>query len=137
MAEDESPRSRRTLRRALLAAGRAAALIAIVTGINGLIAPNRPIWGYAVAVFLGGIASGLLTAVIAGVLALIGMVVFFSAPGALGWLSVAIAAIAGGGMVARMTDRPFWRGAVRQLILGAVAAGITYLIGMAVGHVAA
>ena len=96
MAEDESPRSRRTLRRALLAAGRAAALIAIVTGINGLIAPNRPIWGYAVAVFLGGIASGLLTAVIAGVLALIGMVVFFSAPGALGWLSVAIAAIAGG-----------------------------------------
>ncbi|PYQ27527.1 MAG: hypothetical protein DMF57_18290, partial [Acidobacteria bacterium] len=71
MAEDESPRSRRTLRRALLAAGRAAALIAIVTGINGLIAPNRPIWGYAVAVFLGGIASGLLTAVIAGVLALI------------------------------------------------------------------
>jgi len=96
MAEDESPRSRRTLRRALLAAGRAAALIAIVTGINGLIAPNRPVWGYAIAVFLGGIASGLLTAVIAGVLALIGMVVFFSAPGALGWLSVAIAAIAGG-----------------------------------------
>ena len=49
----------------------------------------------------------------------------------------AVAAIAGGGMVARMTDRPFWRGAVRQLILGALAAGITYLIGMAVGHVAA
>jgi VIT1/CCC1 family predicted Fe2+/Mn2+ transporter len=49
----------------------------------------------------------------------------------------AVAAIAGGGMVARMTDRPFWRGAVRQLILGACAAGITYLIGMAVGHVAA
>jgi VIT1/CCC1 family predicted Fe2+/Mn2+ transporter len=48
----------------------------------------------------------------------------------------AVAAIAGGGMVARMTDRPFWRGAVRQLILGAIAAGITYLIGMAVGHVA-
>jgi CheY-like chemotaxis protein len=96
MAEDESPRSRRTLRRALLAAGRAAALIAIVTGVNGLIAPNQPVWGYAVAVFLGGIASGLLTALIAGVLALIGMVAFFSAPGALGWLSVAIAAIAGG-----------------------------------------
>ena len=48
----------------------------------------------------------------------------------------AVAAIAGGGMVARLTDRPFWRGAVRQLILGACAAGITYLIGMAVGHVA-
>ena len=48
----------------------------------------------------------------------------------------AVAAIAGGGMVARLTDRPFWRGAVRQLILGAAAAGITYLIGMGVGQVA-
>jgi len=48
----------------------------------------------------------------------------------------AVAAIAGGGMVARLTNRPFWRGAVRQLILGAAAAGITYLIGMAVGQVA-
>jgi VIT1/CCC1 family predicted Fe2+/Mn2+ transporter len=47
----------------------------------------------------------------------------------------AIAAIAGGGMVARLTDRPFWRGAVRQLVLGAFAVAITYLIGMAVGHV--
>jgi len=49
----------------------------------------------------------------------------------------AVAAIVGGGMVARLTDRPFWRGAVRQLLLGACAAGITYLIGVAVGHVAA
>ncbi len=48
----------------------------------------------------------------------------------------AIAAIVGGGIVARLTDRPFWRGAVRQLVLGAFAVGITYLIGMAVGHVA-
>ena len=40
-------------------------------------------------------------------------------------------------MVARLTDRPFWRGAVRQLILGACAAAITYLIGVGVGHVAA
>ena len=48
----------------------------------------------------------------------------------------AVAAIAGGGMVARLTDRPFWRGAVRQLLLGACAATITYLIGVAVGHVA-
>jgi VIT1/CCC1 family predicted Fe2+/Mn2+ transporter len=46
----------------------------------------------------------------------------------------AVAAIVGGGMVARLTGRPFWRGAVRQLLLGAAAAGITYLIGMAVGH---
>ena len=48
----------------------------------------------------------------------------------------AVAAVAGGGIVARLTDRPFWRGAIRQLVLGAAAAAITYLIGMAVGHVA-
>jgi VIT1/CCC1 family predicted Fe2+/Mn2+ transporter len=50
----------------------------------------------------------------------------------------AVAAIVGGGLVARLTERPFWRGALRQLLLGACAAGITYLIGMAVGtgHVA-
>ena len=48
----------------------------------------------------------------------------------------AVAAIVGGGMVARLTGRPFWRGAARQLILGAIAAGVTYLIGMGVGHIA-
>jgi len=47
----------------------------------------------------------------------------------------AVAAVVGGGMVARMTDRPFWRGALRQLILGAFAVAITYLIGSLVGHV--
>ena len=45
----------------------------------------------------------------------------------------AIAAIVGGGLVSKMTDRPFWRGAIRQLVLGALAAGLTYLIGLAVG----
>jgi vacuolar iron transporter family protein len=45
----------------------------------------------------------------------------------------AVAAFVGGGLVARLTDRPFLRGALRQLVLGAVAAGITYLIGHAVG----
>ncbi|HEY2265940.1 MAG TPA: VIT1/CCC1 transporter family protein, partial [Streptosporangiaceae bacterium] len=49
----------------------------------------------------------------------------------------AVAAVAGGGIVARMTSRPFWRGAARQLILGAAAAAITFGIGAAVGHVAA
>jgi vacuolar iron transporter family protein len=43
------------------------------------------------------------------------------------------AAFVGGGLVARLTDRPFLRGALRQLILGAVAAGITFAIGSAVG----
>jgi vacuolar iron transporter family protein len=47
----------------------------------------------------------------------------------------AIAAVAGGGIVARLTGRPFWRGALRQLALGACAAGVTYLIGIAVGHI--
>ena len=47
----------------------------------------------------------------------------------------AVAAVVGGGIVARLTDRPFWRGALRQLLLGAVAAGLTYLIGTLVSHV--
>ena len=45
----------------------------------------------------------------------------------------ALAAFIGGGLVARLTDRPFLSGAIRQLLLGAFAAGITYLIGTAVG----
>jgi len=56
------------------------------------------------------------------------------------WLALALAAlaaVAGGGVVARLTGRPFWRGAVRQLALGALAAGVTYLIGLAVGGMAA
>jgi vacuolar iron transporter family protein len=48
----------------------------------------------------------------------------------------AVAAVVGGGTVARLTDRSFWRGGLRQLVLGTAAAGITYLIGLAVGHVA-
>jgi VIT1/CCC1 family predicted Fe2+/Mn2+ transporter len=47
----------------------------------------------------------------------------------------AVAAVAGGGMVARLTGRAFWRGALRQLILGGCAAGVTYLIGIGVGHI--
>jgi VIT1/CCC1 family predicted Fe2+/Mn2+ transporter len=56
------------------------------------------------------------------------------------WLTLALAAvasIAGGGIVARLTGRPFWRGALRQLALSAFAAGVTYLIGLAVGGMAA
>ena len=56
------------------------------------------------------------------------------------WVALALAAIAaiiGGGLVARLTARPFWRGALRQLVLGAVAVGFTYLIGLAVGGIAA
>ena len=52
------------------------------------------------------------------------------------WLALvlaALAAIGGGGAVARLTERPFWRGAARQLILGAVAAALTFGIGHLVG----
>lgn len=45
----------------------------------------------------------------------------------------AVAAFVGGGLVAQLTDRPFLRGAVRQLALGVLAAGVTYLIGSLVG----
>ena len=56
------------------------------------------------------------------------------------WLALllsALAAVVGGGLVARLTARPFWRGALRQLALGAITAGFTYLIGLAVGGMAA
>jgi VIT1/CCC1 family predicted Fe2+/Mn2+ transporter len=48
----------------------------------------------------------------------------------------AIAAFIGGGLVARITDRPFLRGALRQLLLAGVAAGLTYGIGSLVSTVA-
>jgi VIT1/CCC1 family predicted Fe2+/Mn2+ transporter len=48
-------------------------------------------------------------------------------------LLAAVAAFVGGGIVARITARPFWRGAARQLVLAALAAGLTYFIGTLVG----
>ncbi len=47
----------------------------------------------------------------------------------------AIAAFAGGGLVSRVTNRSFWFGALRQLALAGLAAGLTYAIGKAVGAV--
>jgi VIT1/CCC1 family predicted Fe2+/Mn2+ transporter len=44
-----------------------------------------------------------------------------------------VATFIGGGTVARITDRSFLRGAIRQLLLAGAAAGITYGIGTAVG----
>ena len=46
-----------------------------------------------------------------------------------------VAAFAGGGLVSRITNRPFWFGALRQLLLAGAAAGLTYAIGLAVGAV--
>jgi len=48
------------------------------------------------------------------------------------WAALVLAAVAsvvGGGVVARLTDRPFWRGALRQLVLAVFAVAITFLIG--------
>jgi len=53
------------------------------------------------------------------------------------WVALGLAGIAsivGGGIVARLAERPFWRGALRQLLLGIGAAAVTYLIGIGVGH---
>jgi vacuolar iron transporter family protein len=48
----------------------------------------------------------------------------------------AIAAVIGGGIVSRLTNRPVWYGALRQLALGAAAAAVTFGIGHLVGIVA-
>jgi VIT1/CCC1 family predicted Fe2+/Mn2+ transporter len=45
----------------------------------------------------------------------------------------AVAAFIGGGLVSRITDRPFLFGALRQLLLAGAAAGLTYGIGTLVG----
>lgn len=45
----------------------------------------------------------------------------------------ALAAFVGGGMVARITARPFMRGALRQLALAALAAALTFGIGTLAG----
>ncbi len=44
-----------------------------------------------------------------------------------------VALFACGALVSRLTVRSWWFGGLRQLVLGGVAAGLTYLIGQAVG----
>jgi VIT1/CCC1 family predicted Fe2+/Mn2+ transporter len=46
-----------------------------------------------------------------------------------GGLGLALA----GALSSRFTPRPWWYAALRQLLFGAVAAGITYAIGAAIG----
>jgi VIT1/CCC1 family predicted Fe2+/Mn2+ transporter len=56
------------------------------------------------------------------------------------WLALALAAVAaiiGGGVVARLTDRPFYLGALRQLLLAGLATAVTYGVGALIGAVAA
>ena len=52
------------------------------------------------------------------------------------WIALvlsALGALIGGGAVGRLTSRPVWRSALRQLILAVLAAGATYLIGHLIG----
>jgi len=44
-----------------------------------------------------------------------------------------LALAAAGAIVARITARPWWHGALRQLVLGAAAAAITFGVGAAIG----
>ncbi|MGE5132093.1 MAG: VIT1/CCC1 transporter family protein [Gemmatimonadota bacterium] len=53
-------------------------------------------------------------------------------------LALALAAVAaffGGGLVSRLTGRAFWYGGARQLLLGVLAASVTYGIGALIGTV--
>jgi VIT1/CCC1 family predicted Fe2+/Mn2+ transporter len=52
------------------------------------------------------------------------------------WLALlcgGVGLVAAGAVSARFTPRPWWSAGLRQLIFGAVAAGATYLIGLAIG----
>ncbi|MBA2417949.1 MAG: VIT1/CCC1 transporter family protein [Nocardioidaceae bacterium] len=49
-------------------------------------------------------------------------------------IAVSLAALFGcGAVVTRVTDRPWWLGGARQLVLGSLAAALTYLVGDLVG----
>jgi VIT1/CCC1 family predicted Fe2+/Mn2+ transporter len=52
------------------------------------------------------------------------------------FLALGVAAVAlfvAGTVVASLTEQPLWRGGVRQLVLAALAAGVTYGVGRAIG----
>lgn len=52
-------------------------------------------------------------------------------------IAVSLLALFGtGALVTMLTDRPWWFGGLRQLILGSAAAGLTFLVGSLVGGVA-
>ncbi len=45
----------------------------------------------------------------------------------------AVGLVVTGGIVGKITARPFWYGGGRQLLLGGLSAGVTFVIGLAVG----
>jgi VIT1/CCC1 family predicted Fe2+/Mn2+ transporter len=70
-----------------------------------------------------------------GLGAVIPLLTFVAGVAAL-WPALAVSAVglyAAGAVVARLTDKPAWFGGVRQLALGALAAGVTYGVGRAIG----
>ena len=77
-------------------------------------------------------AASLVTFAVGALIPLLPYLLGFSSLAA-ALILAAVAAFVGGGLVARITARPFWRGAVRQLLLAAVAAGLTYGIGTLAG----
>src|SRR5438132_6375708 len=82
MPEDGSQRSRFMSRRTLLALARAAALIILVTGINGLIPLPRygPVVAYVVAVLIAGVIGGLVVGLARAVDAIMSYALLFGAP---------------------------------------------------------
>ena len=81
-------------------------------------------------------AASLLTFAIGALIPLLPYLAgFHSLPAAL--ILAAIAAFLGGGLVSRITARPFLRGALRQFVLAAVAAGLTFAVGTVVGAIIA
>jgi VIT1/CCC1 family predicted Fe2+/Mn2+ transporter len=73
-------------------------------------------------------AASLVTFAVGALIPLLPYLLGYSSLGAALVLAAA-AAFVGGGLVARITARPFLNGALRQLLLAAVAAGLTYAIG--------
>jgi VIT1/CCC1 family predicted Fe2+/Mn2+ transporter len=76
--------------------------------------------------------ASLATFAVGALIPLLPYLLGFSSLGA-ALILAAVAAFVGGGLVARITARPFWRGALRQLTLAAVAAALTYGIGYLAG----
>jgi VIT1/CCC1 family predicted Fe2+/Mn2+ transporter len=76
--------------------------------------------------------ASLATFAVGALIPLLPYLLGFSSLGA-ALILAAVAAFVGGGLVARITARPFWRGALRQLALAALAAALTYGIGRLAG----
>src|SRR2546428_6885963 len=98
MPEDGSQRSRFMSRRTLRALARAAALIILVTGINGLISLPRygPIVAYVVAVLIAGFTGGFVVGLIAAVASIVLYALLFGAPSIVVGAAMLLAGIAGG-----------------------------------------